>query len=67
MTPHEPGQGSLHTAGAMSFMHLRSLLGWARGGLWSGAYGTRMSAVMSFYGVLSMAPLPVFWVALLGW
>jgi membrane protein len=36
-------------------------------GLWSGADGTRMGAAMSFYGVLSLAPLLVFLVALLGW
>ncbi len=35
--------------------------------LWSGADGTRMAAAMSFYGVLSLAPLLVFLVALLGW
>ena len=69
MTPHEPGQGSLHTAGAMSSTYVRSWLGWARRvvGLWSGADGARMSAAMSFYGVLSLAPLLVFLVALLGW
>lgn len=36
-------------------------------GLWVEADGTRMSAAMSFYGVLSLAPLLVFLVALLGW
>ena len=53
----------------MPFVRVRSLLGWARRvvGLWSGADGTRMSAAMSFYGVLSLAPLLVFLVALLGW
>lgn len=35
--------------------------------LWSGADGTRMGAAMSFYGVLSLAPLLVFLVAMLGW
>ena len=44
-------------------------LGWGKRvfDLWSGADGTRMAAAMSFYGVLSLAPLLVFLVALLGW
>jgi len=35
--------------------------------LWSDADGLRMSAAMSFYGILSLAPLLVLIVALLGW
>ncbi len=35
--------------------------------LWSEADGTRMAAAMSFYGVLSLAPLLVFLVAFFGW
>jgi membrane protein len=35
--------------------------------LWSDADGLRMSAAMSFYGVLSLAPLLLFLVAFLGW
>ena len=35
--------------------------------LWSDAGGLRMSAAMSFYGILSLAPLLVVMVALLGW
>ena len=35
--------------------------------LWSGAGGTRMSAAMSFYGILSLAPLLLAIVAVLGW
>ncbi|MET0312261.1 MAG: YihY/virulence factor BrkB family protein [Burkholderiaceae bacterium] len=35
--------------------------------LWSDADGLRMSAAMSFYGVLSLAPLLVLLVAVLGW
>ncbi len=35
--------------------------------LWSDANGTRMSAAMSFYGVLSLAPLLILLVAVLGW
>ncbi|MES2183780.1 MAG: YihY/virulence factor BrkB family protein [Pseudomonadota bacterium] len=35
--------------------------------LWSEAEGLRMSAAMSFYGVLSLAPLLVLIVAVLGW
>ena len=35
--------------------------------LWSDADGLRMSAAMSFYGVLSLAPLLVLIVAALGW
>ncbi|NML42400.1 YihY/virulence factor BrkB family protein [Ramlibacter sp. G-1-2-2] len=37
------------------------------GSLWSGAGGTTMSAAMSFYGILSLAPLLLAIVALLGW
>ena len=35
--------------------------------LWLGAEGLRMSAAMSFYGLLSLAPLLVVVVAGLGW
>lgn len=35
--------------------------------LWSDANGTRMSAAMSFYGILSLAPLLILLVAILGW
>jgi membrane protein len=35
--------------------------------LWSEAGGMRMSAAMSFYGILSLAPLLLVMVALLGW
>lgn len=35
--------------------------------LWSDSGGMRMSAAMSFYGVLSLAPLLLVMVALLGW
>jgi membrane protein len=35
--------------------------------LWSDAGGARMSAAMSFYGVLSLAPLLILLVAVLGW
>lgn len=35
--------------------------------LWSDADGLRMSAAMSFYGVLSLAPLLVLIVAAMGW
>src|SRR5688572_4258793 len=35
--------------------------------LWSGAGGMRMSAAMSFYGILSLAPLLLAIVAMLGW
>ena len=35
--------------------------------LWSEADGGRMSAAMSFYGVLSLAPLLLLLVAVLGW
>ncbi|MDB5732298.1 MAG: ribonuclease [Variovorax sp.] len=40
---------------------------WHAGKLWSDADGLRMSAAMSFYGILSLAPLLVLLVALLGW
>jgi membrane protein len=35
--------------------------------LWSGAGGMRMAAAMSFYGILSLAPLLLVMVAILGW
>jgi membrane protein len=35
--------------------------------LWSDAGGMRMAAAMSFYGILSLAPLLIVLVALLGW
>jgi membrane protein len=35
--------------------------------LWSQANGGRMSAAMSFYGILSLAPLLLLLVAVLGW
>lgn len=35
--------------------------------LWQDADGLRMSAAMSFYGILSLAPLLVLLVAVLGW
>ena len=35
--------------------------------LWSDAGGLQMSAAMSFYGILSLAPLLIVMVALLGW
>ena len=35
--------------------------------LWNDADGMRMAAAMSFYGILSLAPLLVLLVALLGW
>ncbi|WP_200843489.1 YihY/virulence factor BrkB family protein [Pantoea sp. 18069] len=35
--------------------------------LWLGADGLRMSAAMSFYGILSLAPLLLLLVGLLGW
>ena len=34
---------------------------------WLDADGLRMSAAMSFYGILSLAPLLVLMVAVLGW
>ncbi len=36
-------------------------------GLWSDADGLRMSAAMSFYGILSLAPLLLLLVGVLGW
>jgi membrane protein len=40
---------------------------WHAAQLWSDAGGMRMSAAMSFYGILSLAPLLLVMVALLGW
>lgn len=40
---------------------------WQAIGHWIDAGGMRMSAAMSFYGILSLAPLLVLMVAVLGW
>jgi membrane protein len=40
---------------------------WRAAVLWNGANGTRMSAAISYYGVLSLAPLLILLVGLLGW
>lgn len=40
---------------------------WRAAQLWQGAGGLRMSAAMSFYGILSLAPLLLALVAMLGW
>lgn len=40
---------------------------WQALGQWLDADGLRMSAAMSFYGILSLAPLLVLLVAVLGW
>ena len=40
---------------------------WRAAMLWNGANGTRMSAAISFYGMLSLAPLLILLVGLLGW
>jgi membrane protein len=40
---------------------------WRAARLWSDAGGMRMSAAVSFYGILSLAPLLLFLVAVLGW
>lgn len=40
---------------------------WRAANLWIGAEGLRMSAAMSFYGMLSLAPLLILIVAGLGW
>lgn len=40
---------------------------WRAAALWNGANGTRMSAAISFYGMLSLAPLLVLLVGVLGW
>jgi len=48
---------------------IRGVLGplWKAAVLWTEAEGLRMSAAMSFYGMLSLAPLLVLIVAGLGW
>ncbi|WPB57120.1 YihY/virulence factor BrkB family protein [Xylophilus sp. GOD-11R] len=40
---------------------------WKAAVLWTEAEGLRMSAAMSFYGILSLAPLLVLIVAIFGW
>jgi membrane protein len=40
---------------------------WRAAVLWNAANGTRMSAAISFYGMLSLAPLLILLVGLLGW
>lgn len=47
-------------------MHLYRPL-WRAVGQWIDADGLRMSAAMSFYGILSLAPLLVLLVGMLGW
>ncbi|MBC7446030.1 MAG: YihY/virulence factor BrkB family protein, partial [Polaromonas sp.] len=40
---------------------------WRAVNQWTAADGMRMSAAMSFYGILSLAPLLVLLVAVMGW
>ena len=40
---------------------------WRAAMLWNGANGARMSAAISFYGMLSLAPLLILLVGLFGW
>ena len=40
---------------------------WRAANQWAAADGMRMSAAMSFYGILSLAPLLVLLVAVMGW
>src|SRR3990167_9987735 len=40
---------------------------WRAANLWNGANGARMSAAISFYGMLSLAPLLILLVGLFGW
>ncbi|WP_295854198.1 YihY/virulence factor BrkB family protein [uncultured Xylophilus sp.] len=58
-------QGRLRIAGGLLLRPFQPILRAAL--LWNEADGLRMSAAMSFYGVLSFAPLLVLMVALLGW
>lgn len=59
------GHGSFRTRWQRLARALQPL--WRAIELWSGAEGARMSAAMSFYGILSLAPLVIVVVALLGW
>ena len=57
---------SAHTARLKRFFHPLQPL-WNAVQLWLDADGLRMSAAMSFYGMLSLAPLLLLVVGLLGW
>ena len=57
---------SAHTARLKRFFHPLQPL-WNAVQLWLDADGLRMSAAMSFYGMLSLAPLLLLLVGLLGW
>ncbi len=58
----EPWHRRLAQAAAPAFQPLMRAFD-----LWDKADGLRMSAAMSFYGILSLAPLLVLLVAVLGW
>jgi membrane protein len=57
---------SLPALGLATLQHLYRPL-WRAVNQWLDAEGLRMSAAMSFYGILSLAPLLVLLVAVLGW
>ena len=59
----------IQALGALGLSMLRKLYRplWRAANQWSAADGMRMSAAMSFYGILSLAPLLVLLVAVMGW
>jgi len=57
---------ALPAFGLAALQHLYRPL-WRAVNQWMDAEGLRMSAAMSFYGILSLAPLLVLLVAVLGW
>jgi membrane protein len=61
-----PPSKSLPALGLATLQHLYRPL-WRAVNQWLDAEGLRMSAAMSFYGILSLAPLLVLLVAVLGW
>jgi membrane protein len=65
VTYHERPKGFVASAGWRAQRIFRPI--WRAINQWTSADGMRMSAAMSFYGILSLAPLLVLLVAVLGW
>ncbi len=66
MTPLAQRINALPVLARTALKQIYSLL-WRAVNQWVDADGLRMSAAMSFYGILSLAPLLVLMVAVLGW
>jgi len=66
MLSSPPGYRTLAAFGLSMLQKIYRPL-WRAGKQWLAADGLRMSAAMSFYGILSLAPLLVLLVAVMGW